>query len=188
MKSLYYRIFHIVITHDGGIILAEEFYRCILSLTDYYLQWNSIDEFCLWQIITTLWAIWQRPQYWKETLQTSQGGTLHHTQGRQLLYDSNRGRILQTKKGEHLITVRPHTGVGETWLPQQLYNLPVDVFSFYTGLRPILTKQHFLPPLNCDVSLNWYLVRIGSRSVQYKSVALSMHFSDTVLCTHRCVT
>lgn len=84
--------------------------------------------------------------------------------------------------------MRPHTGVGETQLPQQLYNLPVDVFSFYTGLRPILTKQHFLPPLNFDVSLNWYLVRIGSRSVQYKSVALSMNFSDTVLCTHRCVT
>lgn len=86
------------------------------------------------------------------------------------------------------VSIWSHTGVGETRLPQQLYNLPVDVFSFYTGLRPILTKQHFLPPLNCDVSLNWYLVRIGSRSVQYKSVALSMNFSDTVLCTHRCVT
>lgn len=62
--------------------------------------------------------------------------------------------------------MRPHTGVSV--FPQQLYNLLVDVFGFYTDPRPILAKQHFSPPFNCDVSLQWQeFVRIGSKSIQF---------------------
>lgn len=69
------------------------------------------------------------------------------------------------------MTVRPHTGVSV--FPQHLYNLLVDVFRFYTGLRLILAKQHFSPPFNCDISLQWQELVLGLYSL-YKSVTLSM--------------